>query len=226
MKTLKVWLTLLAGALFAPGALAQGIPVIDAAAIVQWTLQIKAMTDQLSAMQQNLQSQTQQLTTNPVAALNNISSSITQAEAMAGSAQKIADAMQKNFGSDVGTQAVANYQQWMKATKDTIRATLAQSGVHLDGLANEAQALQALAAMSQSSAGNLQVQQAGNQIAVEMVSQLQKLRSMQIAQSQAINAVALAQQQKEESNNEVSRRMVGGAQLKLDAATIQKLKDM
>lgn len=74
---------------------------------------------------------------------------------------------------------------WYDTTADTIRGALKAAGLQEQQFASEEATMRQLRTMSMSSAGQMQALQVGNQIAGEMVGQMQKLRALSAAQAQA-----------------------------------------
>ena len=78
--------------------------------------------------------------------------------------------------------------------------------VQADDLQSERDLVGALSDSSSTAEGQLQAVQAGNQIGVAMVGQMQKLRQLQMAQLQAQNTVALAEQGRKGASDEWMRK--------------------
>jgi P-type conjugative transfer protein TrbJ len=79
------------------------------------------------------------------------------------------------------------YDQWTRATLDTLRGSLAAVRLHADDFADEQRRIQTLTALSDSAEGRMQVLQAGNMLAAEQIQQLAKLRQLMMAQINAQN---------------------------------------
>ncbi|MGC0153558.1 P-type conjugative transfer protein TrbJ [Chromobacterium vaccinii] len=101
------------------------------------------------------------------------------------------------------------FGNWSRSTRDSIMGSLRASGLQAQDFQTEAGLMDNLRSMSGSAAGQMQAVQAGNAIAVEMVGQMQKLRQLSVAQNQAHNAYLLAQQAKDDLNNEAMGSFMG-----------------
>lgn len=80
-----------------------------------------------------------------------------------------------------------SYQDWSNDTHAAVQNALAVSGVQADSIESEQEMVRELQARSQSADGQLRALQAGNDIGVAMVGQMQQLRQLQIAQMTAQN---------------------------------------
>lgn len=165
--------------------------------VMQYTTQLQQYETQLK----NLAKQAESVTSNPTGYLRNLANIVEDGQAIGLGSARIANKLQQAYGSDYQKNAPytgQDFESWMKTTKDSIRNAVRSVGIQQDAFDSEADAIMKLKSMSGSSEGNLQVAQTGNQIALEMVQQMQKLRSMNMAQAQAMNARMLAVQNKEE----------------------------
>lgn len=98
------------------------------------------------------------------------------------------------------------YRNWSDTTRSSVMGSLRMAAVQADDLQSERDLMIALSDASTSADGQLQALQAGNQIGVAMVSQMQKLRQLQMAQLQAQNTTALAEQGRKDSTDELMRQ--------------------
>ena len=97
------------------------------------------------------------------------------------------------------------YADWSKTNSDTIGAVLKTAGLQEGQFANEQATLQQLENMSMSSNGQQKSLQVANQIAVQQVQQLQKLRQLVMAQMSmqaAFNAKVSAIQDADAGKNQ------------------------
>ncbi|MDO8263621.1 MAG: P-type conjugative transfer protein TrbJ [Gallionella sp.] len=102
------------------------------------------------------------------------------------------------------------YKNWSDTSRQAVTGSLRMASVQADDLQTEGDMVQALADASSTADGQLQATQAGNQIGVAMVSQMQKLRQLQMAQMQAQNTTALADQGRKDGAEELLRRAYQG----------------
>lgn len=209
-------LLMLGAVVCATGARAQGIPVIDAQAIIQWTLQAQAMKAQIEQAEmaaKSLQSQLQSSQNanqsgelqNFVNTAQQVNSTVGAVKGLSGSAANVANQINRAYGSDAGgTTPAPDFDTYMKTSKDTVRGSMVNNAVQLDNMSAEAARIDALANQSQGAQGALEAQQAGNQINAELVQQIQKQRQQQLVQAQADNAARLAEMQKQEANRKIT----------------------
>src|SRR5579871_4456339 len=91
------------------------------------------------------------------------------------------------------------YANWSDNTMGNVKNSLAMVNAQQDDFATERDMMNELQAKSQSAGGQLEATQAGHQIALSMVGQLQKLRQLQMAQMQAQDAYLTASQGKSDA---------------------------
>lgn len=113
-----------------------------------------------------------------------------------------------NFGN--GTDFFRAYQNWSDNTLGQVKNSVAMVTAHSENFASEEGMVQELASASNSAQGQLQAVQAGNQIGVAMVGQMQKLRQLQMAQMQAQNAYIAGQQSEGDAETQGTERVYGG----------------
>lgn len=111
-----------------------------------------------------------------------------------------------NFGN--GTDFFRAYQTWSDNTLGQVKNSVAMVTAHSENFASEEGMVQELANASNSAQGQLQAVQAGNQIGVAMVGQMQKLRQLQMAQMQAQNAYIAGQQSKADASDGALRQFL------------------
>jgi len=230
MKTIARFLVVAVAALAGSTASAQGIPVYDNASLLQailqaaaqakdYAVQIKALETQVKSMESATQSLGGSLNIDPTAGIQKSLEAVSKGTAMSGGASQALQNLQTGYSTD------ATIGKTLATTRDTITGAVTNAAQQQDGLAPEAQRIKDLAAQSQAATGLLEVQQAGNQINVELVQQVQKSRAQQLAQDQATSAALLQQQRAKEAEAELSRRFIGGADIKsLNCSEIEKLK--
>lgn len=100
------------------------------------------------------------------------------------------------------------YRDWSDNTLDSVKNALALSGAHAQEFESEGAMIATLASRSQTAQGQLQALQAGNDVGIATVGQLQKLRQIQMAQMQAQNAYLAAQQSTQDADRNASRNVL------------------
>lgn len=96
-----------------------------------------------------------------------------------------------------GANYQTQYSQWSQETNDTCRSALDSAHLQYQDFATEQGTTKALEQASQSATGRLQAIQAGNEIAGQMVDQMQKLRMLTMNQID-MQGQYMAQRQSEE----------------------------
>ncbi|MBN3815195.1 P-type conjugative transfer protein TrbJ [Paraburkholderia sp. Se-20369] len=86
------------------------------------------------------------------------------------------------------------YRNWSDNTLNSVQNALSLMTAHASNFANEQSMVKELQTRSQSAGGQMQVLQAGNEIGVAMIGQMQELRQLQAAQIQQQGAYIAAQQ--------------------------------
>ncbi|TCK31783.1 P-type conjugative transfer protein TrbJ [Paraburkholderia sp. BL8N3] len=86
------------------------------------------------------------------------------------------------------------YRNWSDNTLNSVQNALSLMSAHASNFANEQTMVKELQTRSQSAVGQMQVLQAGNDIGVAMIGQMQELRQLQAAQVQQQGAYIAAQQ--------------------------------
>lgn len=112
----------------------------------------------------------------------------------------------KGYGNGFDfSKALAN---WSDNTLDAVKTSAGMIGIQSQGLQDERGLLGELRARSSSAEGQLQALQAGNEINAAMVSQLQQLRALQMAEMKAQNEALAAEQSRKDANDDVLRRVM------------------
>lgn len=125
---------------------------------------------------------------------------VKQGKALAFSLSNIGDVFKAKFpGYKPTTDFVTEYKKWSETLRDTIKGTLEAAQLQSQQFSTEEGVLQQLRSMSQSNQGRMQALQTGNQIAVEMVAQMQKLRALSLSQMQAQNAFMAKETQEKDT---------------------------
>lgn len=99
------------------------------------------------------------------------------------------------------------YQMWNITTLNTLQNSLSSIGLTMNQLNNEEKTLRAIQAQSQSAAGQTQVLQVTNELASEQVRQLQSLKQVMAAQSNAHTAY-MAHQVSKQSNRDAEMQLI------------------
>lgn len=89
------------------------------------------------------------------------------------------------YGSEFSSKN--EYQSWSDNTHSSVRNALAVAGAQSESFSSEQDVVRELQLRSQSADGQMKALQAGNDIGVAMVGQMQQLRQLQIAQMTAQN---------------------------------------
>jgi type IV secretion system protein TrbJ len=97
------------------------------------------------------------------------------------------------------------YRDWSGNTLNSVKNALALVSAHADNFNSEQGMMSELAYKSQTAEGQLQATQAGNQIGVAMVGQMQQLRQLQMAQANAQMAYISGEQVKQDRSDESLR---------------------
>lgn len=108
-----------------------------------------------------------------------------------------------------GTDFFRAYQDWSDNTLDQVKNAASMVIAHAEAFDTEESMVQELTNTSSSAQGQLQALQAGNQIGVAMIGQMQKLRQLQMAQIQAQNAYVAGQQSKADAGDQALEKVFG-----------------
>ncbi|MCS6496773.1 MULTISPECIES: P-type conjugative transfer protein TrbJ [Burkholderia] len=106
------------------------------------------------------------------------------------------------------------YRNWSDNTLSAVQNSLAVMHAHMNDFSNEQSMIAQLQQRSQSAQGQLQALQAGNDVGVAMVGQLEKLRQLQMAQMQSQNAYLATQMDKENMGNTGLAQVYGNIRAK------------
>ena len=111
---------------------------------------------------------------------------VEEGKALAYSLSNLEEAFKAAFpGYEPPEDFVLAYKNWTETTLDTISASLKAAGFQSRQFRTEEATMSTLRALSDSALGQSQALAAGNRISAEVVSQLQKLRQLQMAQIQS-----------------------------------------
>ena len=111
-----------------------------------------------------------------------------------------------SYGS--GTNYTQSYANWSDNTLSSVKNAIAMTSAQQDDFATEEGMMSELQAKSQSAGGQLEALQAGQQISLSMVGQLQKLRQLQMAQMSAQNAFMAGQQSQADAADGVMQQFL------------------
>jgi len=139
--------------------------------------------------------------------LTELQSVVQQGQGISYALESISEVFKETYpGYEAPTDYTADYQNWSNTTLDTIKGTLMSVGLQSNEFATENATLTSLRSISDSAVGQTQAIQAGNMINNEMISQLQKLRQIQMSQIQSQGTYMAYQVNKEaagEANLEI-----------------------
>lgn len=200
------------GGAFAGGPVGGATEITQLLNNVQLVLQYTTQLQQYETQLKNLVRQKDLFMTNPRGMINALSNAAEDGQAIGLGSARVAKKLEDAYGSDYQKNAPyssKDFETWMKTTKDSIRGAMKSVGVQQDDLASDADTIMTLKDMSNSSDGSLAAAQAGNQIGINLLTQFQKLRQMNMAQAQAMNSRLLAVQNKEEQDRAETQQFFG-----------------
>jgi len=179
--------------------------------VMQYANQVQQLQTQANALQvalQNAKQNPESLLRNPQGIFNQLASVVNQGEALGLSSARIESTLKNTYGSKYGGNYLKEFNQWSRTTKDSIKSALMSAGSQFAGYQDETAAIQKLAGLSASATGHMQAITTGNEIALSMVDQLQKLRNLQMSQMQAQSAFMMQQQASQEAEVESSKKLL------------------
>lgn len=119
--------------------------------------------------------------------------------------------MNPDYGNFAKIDFQGSYRNWFDATKGASMAALELSAAHAEDIHSEEDMMRELVDASQSADGQLKAITAGNRIGISMVSQMQKLRQLQMAQINAQEMGRRGAGEDQKLNNEIAHRAMKGA---------------
>lgn len=163
--------------------------------ITQQAAQIKVALRTYQNMHDNTSALPSQVWSNISSELKALQRTVSQGQALAYSLGNVDDIVRQEFGAYqdyINTPLNANqfskrYANWSQRNNDTIAATLKATGMNIRQFVNEEAILQTLR-QNNTLTGRTQLLQTGNQIAVQQVEQMQKLRHLVAANIQMMGA--------------------------------------
>jgi P-type conjugative transfer protein TrbJ len=102
------------------------------------------------------------------------------------------------------------FKNWSQINRDTIKNTIEANDLSASKFETEESTMDYLDSLNNNAQGQHEVIQVGNRVAIEEVKQLQELRKMQIAQSNAINSNLMTTNQEKEDKQRIHEAVVGG----------------
>lgn len=125
-------------------------------------------------------------------------------------AQRV-QSMGRSSGSGLGSFNFQKaYRDWSDTTQNVLQSSLQNTAVHAESMDTEEDMVNELNRISQSPEGQLQAISAGNQIGIAMVGQMQKLRQLQINQSNAYAMTELTKSQEQDATRDLAVGAMGG----------------
>jgi P-type conjugative transfer protein TrbJ len=132
--------------------------------------------------------------------LNQLAQVVSQGHALSYNLRDLDQQFRQRYpGYQPAQDYAQSYQTWSNTALDTLRATLDGAGVQANDLTQDQMDVNTLKGLSQSAQGRMQALQVANMIATQQVAQLQALRQLTIAQTNAQNAYMAYQVQKEQA---------------------------
>ena len=162
--------------------------------------QLQAQLQQYQNMLKNTQSLDVSDLPSAIDALSRLDRVISDGRSLAVTAGDYESAFKARFpGFQPGTSYSEGYRQWSATTRDSILGAMRVANLQAKGAMSEENALSTLRSAVRSADGQKAAVDAGNQIALAQISQLQQLRELMLAQMQATGTYMAANQQAEES---------------------------
>lgn len=193
-------------------------PVIDYAAIAQLTSQLTQLKTQTEYIQQQLKvlDTNQYQWSNAQGLINQLGTIVNQTNGIAYSGKDINQRFQQAYpGYQAPTDFNQQYQNNVNTTQNTLNGVLQSVGANAADFENENKRLAFLQLQSQSAQGQTQAIQASSQIASETVTQIQLLRQITIAQTNAQTAYYATRLQNEASARAEQDEILQGGSRKI-----------
>lgn len=103
------------------------------------------------------------------------------------------------------------YRNWSDTTLGSAKNAIKLVTAHAEAFSTEEGMLSELASKSRTAVGQLQATQAGSEIGLQMIGQLQKLRQLQMAQVQSQNEFAAADQSRRDAGDSAMQEFLQNA---------------
>jgi P-type conjugative transfer protein TrbJ len=184
---------------------------------------VQALINQAQEMKndlQNLKSLVKGKNENILGLLKNLSEVASQGQALSYGINSLEKKYNQSFPGIIKDN---NYNKdfgiWSAVTYDTLKNAMLAMSLHGKAFSGEDQNLQSLQALSNSSSGNLEAHQTSHRIAIEEVTQLQKLRQLLLTQGSAQNIFMSYQLQKEQSQQAAMHDWIVNSQISFKSYT-------
>jgi len=162
--------------------------------------QIQAQLQQYDNMLRNTKSLDVRDLNGAIDALGRLDRVIGDGKSLAVTASDYEKAFKARFpGYQPTTNYSENYREWSDTSRDSVLGALRVANLQMRGAPTEEQALASLRSVVASADGQKAAVDAGNQIALAQITQLQQLRELMVAQMQATGTHMAAEQQAEAS---------------------------
>lgn len=149
-------------------------------------------------MLQNTANLPQQVWSDASGTLNELANVVQTGQSLSYAAKNIDSQFQTVFpGYKASTDYGTSYQKWSDASLDSMRGAMNAAGMQNANYANEAQAIAGLRSAASGAQGQKAAIDAGNEIAMAQVTQLQELRQLVMAQMQSQTAYQAQQVQQQ-----------------------------
>jgi len=200
--------------------MASGIPVVDAASLVQSIQQTLHAATQIQNQIQSLEMQAKSLknlggnyNSDINFALNQLASLINTTNSLSYSSEQLAEKLGLYQNAEYyrdnpyGTaRTYDRYRSMSNTTIDSVKGAMSAAGLQHEQMSNELAYLQQLTVNSDTAVGQTQALQAGNRLATNQVEHLQKLRQLVMSQIQMDAAVKLQEAEEEAMRNASTER--------------------
>lgn len=162
--------------------------------------QIQAQLQQYDNMLRNTKSLEVRDLGTAIDALSRLDRVIGEGRSLAVTASDYEKAFKARFpGYQATTNYSENYREWSDTSRDSVLGALRVANLQARGAMTEEQALASLRSAVASADGQKAAVDAGNQIALAQINQLQQLRELMVAQMQASGTYMAARQQADAS---------------------------
>jgi len=160
--------------------------------------QIANQLQQLRNMAQNTEGLTGGSWNQANDALSRLDALLNEGRALAASAKYYDQASKSRFpGYEPQRDYSASYREWNQTTRDSVLSAMRVANMQVTGMRNETQMLASLRSAAASTGGQKAAIDAGNQIALAQINQLQQLRELMVAQMQAQSTYMASEAQAE-----------------------------
>ncbi len=166
--------------------------------LTQNIAQLKTMEQELANLRLNNQTLSTQAWQNASDDFNKLANLASQNQALSYAMSNINETFINRYpGFQKAGTYDADYQGWSNTAIDSLRGSIVSTQEQSQQLIQEMNRLNQYQMLSQSNQGRLQAMQLAHQIALEQITQMQKLRQLLMLQIQAQNTYMAAQEQKD-----------------------------